>query len=253
VAKVTAGINLLPNMSLLLTERYHDVRVDDGIISNLPQTKDVFPNTPGIQGAQILGHGLTFLYDSRDSVLTPLRGAYLNMLAEFDQDLKPSQPNHWWRLTLDARKLLPHASDRMVFVGRFLIDSVLGQDDNSVAALRQGVPFYERPTLGGENTLRGFGRSRFISNLAILVNLEERIQVLKQRIFDHVIELEVAPFLDMGRVARNFTADGSFLQHLQVNPGVGVRLIARPNVVGRLDIGFGRDGETVFVGLDYPF
>jgi hypothetical protein len=26
-----------------------------------------------------------------------------------------------------------------------------------------------------------------------------------------------------------------------------------PNIIGRLDIGFGKDGPAVFVGLGYPF
>jgi len=30
-------------------------------------------------------------------------------------------------------------------------------------------------------------------------------------------------------------------------------LMARPHVVGRLDLAYGKDGTNVFVGLDYPF
>ena len=43
------------------------------------------------------------------------------------------------------------------------------------------------------------------------------------------------------------------LRNTQVNPGVGLRVIARPNVVGRLDVAYGKDGGNAFVGLDYPF
>jgi len=32
-----------------------------------------------------------------------------------------------------------------------------------------------------------------------------------------------------------------------------LRILARPHVVGRLDVAYGRDGENLFVGLDYPF
>jgi len=267
-AKLTAGLYLASGWAVLLTERYHDVRVEDGIVPSLPQTKLVFPDTPGIEGAQILGHGLTFLYDTRDTVLTPLKGTYVNLLGEFNQNFHTKGRNQWWRMTLDARRLVPHFSDRMVFVARLLVDGVIGQDENDIledtiesqpgifttvrTVGRRGVPFYERPTLGGETTLRGFGRSRFISNTAILINLEERIRILRKTVFDNVVELEIAPFLDVGRVARSFTSE-QFVKNVQVNPGVGIRLIARPNVVGRLDVGYGRDGAAVFVGLDYPF
>jgi hypothetical protein len=39
----------------------------------------------------------------------------------------------------------------------------------------------------------------------------------------------------------------------EYNPGVGFRAIVRPNIVGRVDIGVGRNGPAVFVGLGYPF
>jgi hypothetical protein len=39
----------------------------------------------------------------------------------------------------------------------------------------------------------------------------------------------------------------------EFNPGVGFRAVVRPNIVGRLDMGIGRDGPAIFVGLGYPF
>jgi len=38
-----------------------------------------------------------------------------------------------------------------------------------------------------------------------------------------------------------------------VNPGVGFRAVVRPNVVGRVDIGFGKEGAAIFATLGYPF
>jgi len=35
--------------------------------------------------------------------------------------------------------------------------------------------------------------------------------------------------------------------------GVGFRGIARPSVVGYVDIGYGSDGAAVFTGINYPF
>jgi hemolysin activation/secretion protein len=129
----------------------------------------------------------------------------------------------------------------MVFVARFLADTVNGR----------GVPFYEQPTLGGENTLRAFGQSRFIDNTALLVNFEERILVKEKQIFDYLIDFQVAPFVDIGRVDSRFSLRD--LDNVQVNPGVGLRVLAKPHVVGRVDVAYGRDGGNVFVGLDYPF
>jgi hypothetical protein len=237
VVQLTAGINLTLDFALLLTERYHDVRVEQGAVTSLPQTKSAFPNLIGINGAQIVGHKLSLRYDTRDKQLVPTQGSYVNLSAEFNQNLKTQEENQWWRITFDARHLHPHGPG-LVFVTRVFMDTNIGP----------GVPFYELPTLGGETTLRGFGQGRFIDNNALLVNFEERIPVFEKRIFDHSISLEAAPFIDVGRVFENFSTND-----VQVNPGVGLRMLARPNVVGRLDIGYGRDGANVFVGLDYPF
>ena len=43
------------------------------------------------------------------------------------------------------------------------------------------------------------------------------------------------------------------LGNLQYNPVVGLRILAKPHVIGRVDIAYGRDGANVFVELDYPF
>lgn len=240
IAKVTIGVNLGPAASLTFTERYRDVRVEDGIISTLPSTKNQFPKVTGIDGVQLFGHQLAFLYDTRDDLLTPVRGSYLNISAELVQNMKHRGPHRWGFFAVDARHLIPHDGDSKVFVARVLFQSVAGSR----------VPFYERPTLGGENTLRAFGLQRYIDDQALLVNFEERMTVLKRRVFNNDLEFQVAPSIDIGRVTNDF---GDNFHNFQVNPGVGFRALARPNVVGRVDVAYGKDGSNAFVGLDYPF
>jgi hypothetical protein len=43
------------------------------------------------------------------------------------------------------------------------------------------------------------------------------------------------------------------LQQLHTVGGVGFRGIARPFVVGYVDIGYGSEGVAVFTGINYPF
>ena len=238
--RLSAGINLGEKFSVLWTERFRDVRVENGIIPTLPQTKNLFPRIEGVSGAQLLAHRLSLLYDTRDNLLTPLKGVYVLHYWELGHNLIHNEPDRWVRFALDARYLMPHVSERMVFASRLFIDKVFSR----------GVPFYERPMLGGETTLRGFGLNRFIDDNLFLINLEERVRVFSKRVFDNPIEVEAAPFLDVGRVNRYFV---SRLTNTQFNPGVGLRVISRPNVVGRMDVAHGKDGGNVFVGLDYPF
>lgn len=62
---------------------------------------------------------------------------------------------------------------------------------------------------------------------------------------------EVAPFIDMGGVMESLNkANGN---NFEFNPGIGFRAIIRPNIVGRVDMGVGKDGPALFVGLGYPF
>ncbi|HNO33976.1 MAG TPA: BamA/TamA family outer membrane protein [Nitrospira sp.] len=239
--QLTAGINLSSDLALLWSERYHDVRVEEGAVTSLPQTKTLFPDLIGLEGAQVFGHKLAVRYDTRDKQLVTTSGTYVIGAIELNQNLERREPNRWWRTTFDARQFIPHYNDRMVFVARFLADAVNGKK----------TPFYERPTLGGETTLRAFGQNRFVDDTLILVNFEERVRFRRQNIFDHELDLEVAPFVDIGRVMGHFSFGK--LTNPQVNPGVGFRVISQPNVVGRLDIGYGKDGANVFVGLDYPF
>jgi len=242
------GLNLSPNLSVILTGRYRDVRVENGIIPTLPQTSTNFRNTSGVEGAQMTGAKLSFLYDTRDSQLTPVKGTYALFSTEMVSNVQHDEPNRWVRFILDARHLIPHDGDSKVFVARFLADGVV-RTDNSPG---RDIPFYERPTLGGETTLRAFGLNRFISDQALLINLEERIRVKQVQIMDHKLDFELAPNLDVGRVY-NLTRTAFDLNQMQINPGVGLRVMARPHVVGRLDISYGRDGSNAFVGVDYPF
>ena len=243
LVELTAGINVNENVRLMWTEHYHDISIDAGIVNSLPQAQVQYSQLPGMDGATIVGHKLTARYDTRDKQLISTRGTYVNLSVEWNQNLQQSGANQWVRTTLDARHLLPHYDDKLVFVARFFTDTVNGHT--------QGIPFYERPTLGGETTLRGFGQSRFIDDTALLFNFEERIPVTQVKAFDYLIDLEVAPFLDIGRVMSGFSIRD--FQDFQVNPGTGLRILARPHVVGRLDVAYGRDGPNLFVGLDYPF
>lgn len=253
---LTAGINFNADLALKLTERYRDVSIEQGVVNSLPQTKDVFGNVAGIEGAQILGHRLSLVYDTRDHQRTPTKGSYVTLSGEFNQNLSHEEENQWFRYTLDARTLLPHGDGRYVFVPHVLLDGVVGdrlQSLPSGTSQKRGIPFYERPTLGGENTLRAFGQNRYISNTAMLVNLEERILLKEVHIMDYALDIQVAPFLDVGRVQQQSPGDKFNLKNWQINPGMGLRMIAKPHVVGRADFAVGRDGFNVFVGIDYPF
>ena len=104
--------------------------------------------------------------------------------------------------------------------------------------------------VGGEQPLRGFGAGRFYDRDSFAGSVELRHKFLSFNATTQV-DVEVTPFIDIGRV---FAKTGTFaLDQLHYVGGVGFRGIARPFVVGYVDIGYGSEGVAAFTGLNYPF
>ena len=105
--------------------------------------------------------------------------------------------------------------------------------------------------VGGEQPLRGFGAGRFYDRNSFSTTVELRRKVFSLNAVTTTLDIEVAPFIDLGRVFSR-SGEDPFGQLHQVY-GVGFRGIARPFVVGYVDIGRGSEGAAVFTGLNYPF
>ena len=237
------GVYLNNVTRITLIQRYREVEIQRGGVDSEPFTRDVFPGTPGLGGASILGHRLVFQYDTRDNLLTPTAGTRILAYAEGDLNFQHSRSDDpfYFKYGVDIRKLFPSPSKRMVMVVRGNVQLTFGD----------GIPFYEQSSLGGQDNLRGYGVDRFIDQHLVVLNIEERIHVLGLKMFNVQMEFEVAPFIDMGRVYNDF----KFRQfkNFQFTPGVGVRGLVRPNLIGRVDYGYSKEGGAVFAGLNYPF
>lgn len=234
------GVHLNEVTQLAVGQRFREVEVQPGA-TDLPFTGDVFGTVDGIQGATILGHRATFHYDTRDSLVAPTDGTQVSAYAELNQNFQNADNPVFYRYVLDVTKLLPSESKRLILVVRANLQTTFGEQ----------VPFYERSSLGGQNNLRGYGVDRFIDDHLVSFNVEQRIHVLRTRIFNVSAEFEVAPFVDMGKVFNTFKKRQ--LQDYEVTPGIGFRGMVRPSVVGRVDYGYSDEGGAVFAGLDFPF
>ena len=87
--------------------------------------------------------------------------------------------------------------------------------------------------------MRGFGAGRFYDRNSLSTSAELRQRAWDFNFASTHVELEVAPFLDVGRV---FPTGTSPLTQLHKVGGLAFRAIARPFVVGYVDIGFGSEG-----------
>jgi hypothetical protein len=135
------------------------------------------------------------------------------------------------RYDLDLRQYVSFLGDRRSLVGRVVLSTT------DVEAGRR-VPFYLMPSLGGQNTLRGFHMHRFIGPHAILLQAEYR--------WDIWSALEAALFYDAGKVTWN--RSDLNLKDLEHDYGFGFRFNTSESVIFRVDAAFGsRDGANLHV------
>jgi outer membrane protein assembly factor BamA len=222
-------------------QRVRDVQLERGA-TDLPFTVERFPTVDGVQGETlIIGHRATFLYDTRNSLFSPTDGMAVTAYAELNQNVRNSGHPVYSRYELEVKKLFPSESKRAILVVRADLQATLGSQ----------VPFFEQSSLGGQNNLRGYGVDRFIDKHLLSASIEERIHIARTKVAGVTADFEIAPFLDTGQVFNSFK-DVSFKDY-RMTPGMGFRGIVRPNVVGRIDYGYSKEGGAIFAGLDFPY
>ena len=239
---LSAGYDLGSNIQLILGERYRDVEIEPGAVTSIPYIKSRFGanHVPGINGFVAHAQRISLVYSTLDSVTMPTSGGFAKLTVENSSKVLNSSADYR-HYEAEVKGFIPLDNARYISVFRLVYNQTLGES----------VPFLERCILGGENTLRGYGRNRFIDSSYFLLNLEERIRLFRWEIFNVKADWELAPFIDLGAVMERL--DRSSSRRFEFNPGIGLRAVVRPNIIGRVDVGIGHDGPSVFVGLGYPF
>lgn len=239
---ISAGYQIAKNFQISLGSRFRDVTIRDGAVKKIPFIKDKFsaPDVPGIDGFTTHAPRISFTYSTLNDRDTPTRGGYARFTFEPTMQALGGAGDYR-HYEVETKGFIPFDNARYISIFRLMYNQTLGNN----------VPFLEQSILGGETTLRGYGRNRFIDNSFFLCNLEQRIRLFRWEVFNVTADWEVAPFVDLGAVMESLDkANGS---NFEFNPGIGFRAIVRPNIVGRVDMGIGKDGPAIFVGLGYPF
>lgn len=226
---------------IAISQRFRQVQLQKGA-TDLPFTGDRFSAVDGVQGESIIvGHRASFFYDTRNNLVTPTDGMVISAYAELNQNVRNGDHPVYSRYDFEVKKLFPSESKRAILVVRANLQATLGTQ----------VPFFEQSSLGGQNNLRGYGIDRYIDKHLIAASIEERFHIGRTRIAGVTADFEFAPFLDTGQVFNSYR-DVSFKDY-RMTPGVGFRGIVRPNVVGRIDYGFSKEGGAIFAGLNFPY
>ena len=246
IAQLQMGWNISHIWQLAYTVRAREVEVLPGTLPGIDSIEQRF-------GTGVLGTGKEFLnrisltYDTRDDLTIPRRGMQWIF---YTGAANSSVLNDalYKEAGFDGRCFWPAFHDTVLAVHvalRYLLT-----DNNA--------PFWALSTLGGdradvgaEQPLRGYGAGRYTDKDSYSTTLELRHRVFSFDAGTTKVDIEMSPFVDAGRV---FGDSNTFpLSHVHAIGGVGFRGIARPYVVGYVDIGYGTEGAAFFTGINYPF
>lgn len=237
---ISAGYEIADKLQFFVGDRFRGVSIHKGAITSVPFIKEKFV-IPGMDGFTAHTPRLSLVYSTLDNKDTPTRGRYARAMLEpsFKALGSTAEYRHY---EAEVKGFIPLDEEaQFISVYRVMYNQTLGGN----------VPFLEQSILGGETTLRGYGRNRFIDNTYFLANVEQRIRLFRWEVFNVKADWELAPFIDFGAVMESI--DKARSTNFEFNPGIGFRATVRPNIVGRVDMGIGRDGPAIFVGLGYPF
>lgn len=242
------GVNFLDWLRGSFQFRFNHVRIGSGEVDSVENLRDSALNdVEGIEGAAIVGARFALSYDTRDHPDIPSEGYFADFGIEV-VDEKLGSTDSFVNYGLEVKGFLPLERYLRVPRRRFILalhsnlDYMLNGSD---------APFYERNSVGGTTSLRGYGRNRFTDKHRFVVQAELRSQVYRRELFGVQAHLELAPFLDFAKVFND--SDELPVSNLHPVGGLGVRAVVVPQVVAYVDVGTGGDAPAVFTGIDYPF
>ncbi|HEY6457498.1 MAG TPA: BamA/TamA family outer membrane protein [Steroidobacteraceae bacterium] len=244
------GYNLNHTWQLQYTLRARRMEITTGTLSKVPSIQTRYPDEHGLGVTNEVLNQVALVYDTRDDETIPSRGTQWVIYAGVNGHDATISDSIYSMAGLDARTFVPIAA---------LPDTVLAAH-LALRYLPSGhtIPFFDLGSIGGgesdvggEQLLRGFGQGRFVDRDSSDATIELRHRAFSFDAAASHVDIEVAPFVDLGRVfSRTGTDPFSSLHKVA---GVGIRGIARPSVVGYVDIGYGTEGVAIFTGINYPF
>ncbi len=226
----------------------HAYDVLPGTLPLIPSIYAVFPGVRGLHTTKELLHRVAIIYDTRDDITVPTRGMEWVVYGGLASRAGILNDSLYSETGIDGRVFWPIARNTTLAAHtalRYMPEA-------------RHAPFWALSTLGGSvsliggaQPLRGYGGGRFYDRNAFSATFELRQRIGSLRIASTRLDLEVAPFVDVGRVFSRL--DTWPVTELHKVFGVGFRGVAPPFVVGYVDVGYGSEGAAIFSGIGYPF
>lgn len=248
VARAQIGLNISRIWQLAYTVRARSVDVLPGTLPGIESIEQRFPHITGLGTDREILQRLSITYDTRDDLTTPSHGTQWVAYGGLASRGGLLNDSLYSEAGVDGRGFWPLRQDTILAV-HLALRYLLHTND---------APFWALSSIGGgrsdigaQQPLRGFGAGRFTDRHSFSMTVELRHKLLSFDALSTHVDIEVTPFVDAGRV---FGRSGT-VPFTQLHPvgGIGFRGIARPFVVGYVDVGYGSEGSAVFTGIGYPF
>jgi hypothetical protein len=245
--EATAARNFTHALQLAYNLRADTAEIESSAINSLPSIQSRYPTLRGVGDSSEIQQRLVLTYDTRDSVVLPRSGKRLAAFAGVATPVLGTTSLYSF-MGVDGSVFQPASRDLTIVAhvaARYMPSST-------------DAPFWAFSQIGGDRDipgegqpLRGYGAGRFWDRNSFSASVEAREWVRDFHFFKSDLKLELAPFVDTGKV---FSSMGeSPLTHLHAVGGMGFRVVVSPFVVGYLDVGMGREKLAFFSGIDYPF
>jgi outer membrane protein assembly factor BamA len=216
--------------------RYLDLHIEqyDGSLLALEKP-------PGSEGGEELSFGFGVLFDRRKGGEAMPTGGYLLEAALRGSEKGMASGYSYLGGTARAMGFVSLGS-RVVLAARIEGD-----------ALTPGTPLYELSRfggvepiegVGGERSVRGLPKARFIGRVKALASFETRVRVADARLLDRRVSFGAVGFIDTGRVWQMDGNDSSFF-HFHSGAGGGIRAYHREFVI-RFDVGTSSERSANF-------
>ena len=232
------GVTPSKNVKAGVLAGWLETNVGSGTHRLAPSIETVFGTdaTPGLAAQpDYLQLGAFFEADYRDQPGNPRAGGRYTASWTSFQDRKLNA-YEFSQYDVEAQQYFPFLNQRRVIAVRAkttLTQTAAGQD----------VPFFLQPTLGGSEDLRGYREYRFRDRNMVVFNAEYRWEAFSG--------LDLAVFADAGQVAAR-PGDLHF-RNFEKSYGTGFRFNTAKSVFLRMDVGFSKEGQHLFVKFGHVF
>lgn len=201
-----------------------------------PSTQDVFRNAdvPGLfTGAALRSVALSVERDTTHETPIETEGGRERVEVSLNEGVGKGDFSYW-KYRLDFQHYFPLSRDQRTVV------SVRGMAETNQEKGGSQIPFFDLPSLGDWDTLRGFSNYRFHDKSALALGVEYRYRIWQA--------LDWAFFIDEGQVARE---PGDFGLK-RFHTGYGARLIAFPKSdrLVSFDVGHSKEGWQFYFNFN---